>query len=323
MLIHQIPPSPPYLRAKIRQRLARVGAVALKNSVYVLPASDDTLEDFQWIAEEVTTGGGQAWIVGEQILGGTDDLSLAGAFIAAREAEYAELRKELASLGKRVAGTRAPDAAESDLAILRLRERFHEIRSIDFFDAPAGREAEAMMQGITKKLDRTATRRRGVPKQIRGKTWVTRSGIKIDRIASAWLIRRFIDPDAGFRFVDASRWVKTEEEVAFDIVGGDYSHEADRCTFETLVSAFEVRDRAVSEIAQIVHDVDLKDGKFARAEAAGVQQLIQGIARAHPGDEERLERGLAFFDDLAQSFSTKAGVSKNSKKRAARKGGAR
>lgn len=302
-LIHQIPPRPLYLRAKVRQRLARVGAVALKNSVYVLPATDDALEDFQWIAEEVTNGGGQAWIVGERILGGADDQSLANAFRAARAAEYAELRTELAALQKRAAGSKAAPPAEIGAELARLRERWEAIRTIDFFDSPAGREVEAMIQRIVAKLDRTITRRARVPRQVKGKTWVTRKGIKIDRIASAWLIRRFIDPDARFRFVDATRWSMTEGELAFDIVGGDYSHEADRCTFETLVVRFGIRNRAVTEIAEIVHDVDVKDGKFGRAEAAGVQLMIQGLVAAHAGDTERLERGLALFDDLAQSFA--------------------
>ncbi len=142
-----------------------------------------------------------------------------------------------------------------------------------------------------------------MPANVKGKTWVTRAGVKIDRIASAWLIRRFIDPDAQIRFVNANRWGKSEDEIAFDIVGGDYSHEADRCTFETLVVRFGIRDRAVREIAEIVHDIDLKDGAFGRSDAPGIQILIQGLVSAHPSDEARLERCLALFDDLAHSFA--------------------
>lgn len=148
---------------------------------------------------------------------------------------------------------------------------------------------------------RKSSQKNNVPS---GATWVTRAGIKIDRIASAWLVRRFLDPDARFRFVDARTWKRRAGEIAFDMTGGDYTHVGDRCTFETLTAAFAVRDRAVQRIAEIVHDIDLKDEKFGRPEAAGVRQVLEGILSAYPKDEQRLERGFALFDDLYRSFQT-------------------
>jgi hypothetical protein len=157
------------------------------------------------------------------------------------------------------------------------------------------------------RLERKQPRSRGTsttqkPAPPRGGVWVTRRGIKIDRIASAWLVRRFIDPSARFRFVDPDSWKRKEGEIAFDVAGGDYTHAGNRCTFETIAAAFAMRDAALRKIGQIVHDIDLKDERFGRAEAAGVRQVIEGILAANPGDEQRLERGFAVFDDLYSSF---------------------
>jgi hypothetical protein len=135
--------------------------------------------------------------------------------------------------------------------------------------------------------------------------WVTRRGIHIDRIASAWLIRRFVDPRARFRFVDPKAPPR-KGEVRFDMVGGDFSHEGDRCTFETLIARTGLTDRALTEVGEIVHDIDLKDDKFRRPEAPGIERLITGLALANPQDEARLERGLVLFDELYQSFRKKA-----------------
>ncbi|HYT32587.1 MAG TPA: chromate resistance protein ChrB domain-containing protein, partial [Thermoanaerobaculia bacterium] len=137
-----------------------------------------------------------------------------------------------------------------------------------------------------------------------GRTWVTRRGIHIDRIASAWLIRRFLDPNARFRFVDAKEPARPGD-LQFDMVGGDFTHEGDRCTFETLLARTGVANRALVDIAEIVHDIDLKDGKFARPEAAGIERLLTGLILANPEDEARLQRGFVLFDELYQSFRKK------------------
>lgn len=249
LLIHSLPPKPLYLRAKIRQRLVKVGALALKNSVYVLPRNDDTLEDFQWIAQEARAGGGKAFVAEAEFLDGIDSRCLIARF--RKEAEEM-LRKVKSAPGKRGASA------------VRL---------------PSGRRPD-----LTKRV------------------WVTRRGVKIDRIASAWLVRRFIDPAARFRFVDPQKDARRPGELRFDMVGGDFTHEGDRCTFETLRFRAGVSDAALQAIAEIVHDVDLKDGKYGRADAAGVKQLVEGLIATHATDEGRLERGFALFDDLLASF---------------------
>jgi hypothetical protein len=137
---------------------------------------------------------------------------------------------------------------------------------------------------------------------MRGRTWVTRQGVYVDRIASAWLIRRFIDPEARFKFVPAKGYTPAPGELRFDMFEAEYTHRGDRCTFEVLLERAGLEDPALQAIAEIVHDIDLKDAKYGRDEAAGIASLITGIARAHPQDEERLAQGSAVFENLYASF---------------------
>jgi hypothetical protein len=300
LLIHQLPPEPLYLRAKIRQRLTRVGAVALKNAVYVLPRREECLEDFQWIVEAAVAGGGEAYVCEAEFLGGKTEQALVDQFRAERDADYAALVEE-------IRGWKREEDKELPSRAARARKRLEEIHRIDFFDAPRRREAEKRVADLDA-ASRRPPRRSGPGRtSLVGRTWVTRRGIHIDRIASAWLIRRFVDPRARFRFVDPKEPPR-KGEVRFDMVGGDFSHEGDRCTFETLVARTGLTDRALAEIGEIVHDIDLKDDKFGRPEAPGIERLITGLALANPRDEARLERGLILFDELYQSFRKKAPV---------------
>ncbi len=299
LLIHQLPPEPLYLRAKIRQRLVRVGAMALKNSVYVLPRRDECLEDFQWIAEEAIAGGGEAYICEAEFLETAIAETLVGQFCAARDSDYDALAGELAA---------AYGDKDVPVRLSRARKHFEEIAKIDFFEAPARRKVEKRLKNLEDKSRRPPAPHTGpgIPDWTR-KTWVTRRGIHVDRIASAWLIRRFLDPKARFRFTD-SKEPPRKRELRFDMVGGDFTHEGDRCTFETLLAHTGIRDRALAEIAEIIHDIDLKDKKFGRNEAAGIECLLTGLILANGEDDARLERGLLLFDELYQSFRKKTPV---------------
>jgi hypothetical protein len=190
----------------------------------------------------------------------------------------------------------------------RLRKRIEEIARIDFFRAP-GRERAERALGRTANAAPTEGGRVEESPMTRatGKTWVTRAGVKVDRIASAWLIRRFIDPAARFKFVPAKGYRPDPGELRFDMYQGEYTHEGDRCTFETLLARFELDDPALAEIGQIVHDVDIKDAKFGRSEAAGIAALVDGLVLAYPDDAERLERGGTIFEGL-YAKATASGV---------------
>jgi hypothetical protein len=302
LLIHQLPPEPLYLRAKIRQRLARVGAVALKNAVYVMPRREDCLEDLQWIAEEARAGGGEAYVCESEFLEDGTEAALIAQFRAEREADYQDLVDTI----RQWSGPGRPGKHRDEdfpAEVTRARKRLDEITRIDFFEAPGGRRAKKLVRS----LEAPGRRRSGSGKgrgSYRGRTWVTRRGIHVDRIASAWLIRRFIDRKARFRFIDPKE-PRRSGELRFDMVGGDFSHEGDRCTFETLLARTGLADRALTQVAEIVHDIDLKDEKFARSEAAGVEQLLTGLVLVNAGDDARFERGSALFDELYQSFRRK------------------
>lgn len=315
LLIHQLPPKPLYLRAKIRNRLAKLGAVALKNSVYVLPMREDCLEDFQWIAQEATAGGGEAFVCETEFVAGVSSDALVRQFNRNRDAAYEALKAEIGEALTRVRGRGAAKPPEQDFAgtLPRFKKRLEEVGAADFFGAPARKEAETMLHSLETRLHgRQSEGSFGGPRKhadLIGRFWVTRPGVRVDRIASAWLVRRFIDPGARFRFIDPKSQPKRPGEIRFDMVGGDFTHEGERCTFETLLARLRIADTALSPIAEIVHDIDLKDGKYARSEAQGIQQLILGLMRAHPEDEERLERGFALFDDLYASFQGQVAVS--------------
>jgi hypothetical protein len=138
------------------------------------------------------------------------------------------------------------------------------------------------------------------------RTWVTRKGIHVDRMASAWLIRRFIDPNARFKFVPSKGYQSQPGEIRFDMYEAEFTHEGDRCTFEVLIERMGISDPGLGPIAEIVHDIDLKDAKFVREETPGIDRLIAGIAMANKDDEARLVRGTAVFDDLYEFFKRKS-----------------
>jgi hypothetical protein len=285
--------------------------VALKNSVYLLPHSESSVEDFQWIAEEAVAGGGEAFVCTADFLGRPTNEEIEERFRRQSAADYEELSAQARELLRQARRGGARDPAEGDLASRtgRLQKRLAEVSALDFFAAPERAAAEALLGKLETRLQAgagpaiaaaAAGRRRLA--ELADLTWVTRKGVHVDRIASAWLIRRFVDSAARFRFADSQSPAASPGEVRFDTVGGEFTHEGDRCTFETLVARLGLADPAVVQIAEIVHDIDLKDAKFGRAEASGILQLVNGLALVHADDLDRLDRGFALFDDLYESF---------------------
>lgn len=312
LLMHQIPPKPGYLRVKIWRRLQALGAVAIKNSVYALPNTDDAREDFEWVLREIVKEGGEATLCEARLIEGLSDQEVQRLFHAARDVDYAEIGEAARKLAAKLARGAIPDDRRSQLEteVARLRRRLTEVGRIDFFAAP-GREApEGRVSSLEARLrppsagDRERSHR-GRVEDVQGRVWVTRKGIHIDRIASAWLIRRFVDADARFKFVPAKGYKPEGQELRFDMFDAEFTHDGDLCTFEVLVLRLRLDDRALVPIAEIVHDIDLKDAKFNRPEVIGIDRLIAGIAMGHRDDESRLQRGSAVFDDLYEYFSRK------------------
>lgn len=316
VLIHSIPPKPDYFRVKIGRRLQRVGAVPIKNSVYVLPNRDETYEDFEWIVREIVEGGGEASMCEASFVEGLSNAAIERMFVEARGAEYravgeaaARLSAAVPSAGRLDADHRAQIAA--DLA--RLKRRVADVASIDFFGGSGRTEVESVIACIE-----AALRERGAEAKqpavtagtVRDRTWVTRRDVHVDRIASAWLIRRFIDPSARFKFVAPKGYTPAPGELRFDMYEAEYTHEGDRCTFETLLAQFGLSDPALEAIGEIVHVLDMKDGKFAREEAPGIGRMVAGIVLSASDDALRLERGRAMFDDLYAALAQSIAVPK-------------
>ena len=288
LFVPHLPPKPDYLRVKLRRRMQRIGAVLLKSSVYALPHGDETMEDFQWLRREILAEGGEAMVCEARLVAGLSDGAIEALFRAERDQRYREIAAEAQARGGELAALHE-----------RLRRRLDEVVAIDFFDAPGRAEAEHALRALREEVQGAAGAADpagllGVPP---GSVWVTRRGVKVDRICSAWLIRRFIDPRATFRFVPPDA-PAAPGEVRFDMFDGEFTHTGGRCTFEVLVHRAGLQDAGLGALAEIVHDLDCKDGRYGRPETAGVAAVIEGVAAAHPGDEDRLAAAFPLLDGL-------------------------
>jgi hypothetical protein len=315
LFVHQLPSSPSNLRVRTWRRLQQLGAIPIKQAVYVLPDTPSAREDFEWLKTEVKAAGGDAGVFAADNVDAWSDDALIEKFRQSRQEAYTALARDVEKVRKRTSsarrqrGTRAP-ATRRRLEVFR--ERLTAIESVDFFGS-AGRDR---VTTLLKELDERAsdTRRPAVSSTpaspadadiYQGRRWLTRPRPGVDRMASAWLIRRFIDPQARFGFA-ADRDAVPGDAIPFDMFGVEFSHQGDGCTFETLCAVFSIRDPAAARLAAIVHDLDLKDGRFGALEGATVGTLIEGLQLAHSDDEALLEQGMALFEALYRAFEQSA-----------------
>jgi hypothetical protein len=299
LLIHQLPPTPAYLRVRVRRRLKHLGAQLLKNSVYVLPNSSETMEDLHWLRREILDASGEATVTLADFVEGASDKELEDQFRKASDMEYAEFARAV----------RAAEGPLQERDILRLRSQLGAMTARDFFGAGGRGEAEG---ALTERLP--ASRPAAVPpdpaslSRPAGATWVTREDVHVDRMASAWLIKRFIDPVATFKFVPALGYRPSPGELRFDMFDGEYTHGVDRCTFQTLVLHFGLAHPALDAMGEVIHDIDYKVESSRRQETEGVRILVRGICFARDEDHDRVEAARPVFDGLyayfAQSIST-------------------
>ena len=301
LLLVGLPPTPSSLRVRVWRRLRALGAVPLKRSAYLLPDTADRHEDFQWLAQEIQREGGEATLVRVNRIENMTDDDVLRLFHEPRNADYRQLaaryRQVLQSLDRK------SDAAQARAheALRRLQKDHQRIRDIDFFDAPGGAEVRRLEEAIAMRARRPeAPRRDDRPAldlaTLRGRRWVTRPRPHVDRIASAWLIRRFIDPEAVFVFAEPAEF--PADAIAFDAPGVELSHEGEDCTFETLVRRARLRDRRLVRLAEIVHEADLRDGKYPHEEARGIDVAIRALLAASPDDHQVLAHGLTLFEGL-------------------------
>jgi len=314
LLIHQLPTKPAYFRVKIWRRLQGIGAVAVKSTVYALPANAETQEDFEWLLKEILAGNGEAMVCEARLIDGLSDTYVRALFDAARDADYAAITKDARDLaiGLDVEAT-TEKRADARTQLGRMRKRLAELVAIDFF----GATGRLMVEGLLAELEARVTEDKVMGEnpskaadpiaELKGRTWITRRDVHVDRIACSWLIRRFIDPDAVIRFAPGKGYAPKPGELRFDMFEGEITHEGDRCSFEVLLTRAGMTDPALQAIAEIVHDIDLKDSKFGREETTGIASLIAGIAVTNESDEQRITQGAPVFDNLYQYFRSKRG----------------
>ena len=314
LIFYSVPSHPVSNRMKIWRKLAKAGAVQLKGAVYILPATEEQEEFLLWLTGEVKSMGGDGAFVRTGEIKSMDETDIRELFLKQAEQEYRGFEKNLNNLERKIQSIRKGTTSEEGGGfgghVGKLVKELEDIRKRDFFSAAPGGE-------ITKRMAALQTALKGLGKQAperpesvklkraadyQGRTWVTRKKPFIDRMASAWLIRRFIDAKAVFKFISESDLAGINGHAAtFDIRGGKFTHVGDWCTFEVLVKSFGIKDKAVRRIAEIVHDLDVRDEKYGNPEAAGVEAVLTGIRKMAKNDSEALEHGMAVFEMMYQA----------------------
>jgi hypothetical protein len=314
VFVHQLPAQPSNARVKTWRRLQQIGAVAVKNAVHVLPNTPQASEDFEWLRTEVLALGGQATIFEASSISGVEEKHIIRQFKKAQTEEYVRLNKDIRATSARLGRQFRPDD-DAVRTIHVLQARLRDALQKDFFGANGGRKAKAALEGLAAPLHtgfrRSAKQKRRPADEIDRRdylrrTWVTRPRPGVDRFSSAWLIRRFVDPDA--RFVFAESPAQNPDAVPFDMYqSGGFRHEGDECTFEVLQRRFGIIDHAVQDIAKVVHDLDLKDDRFKHPHRATLGALVEGLRTSIDHDGKLLEQGIVLFEALYQSFRPSKG----------------
>lgn len=314
LIFYSAPSHPVSGRMKIWRKLVRYGAVQLKGAVYVLPATEEHQEFFQWLIGEVRALGGDGAFFRSSAIETMSDAEVRELFITRISEEYRGLDKAVAALEQKVQsirkGTKLQDKSRLTGELAKAARDFEDIRKRDFFSSTTGDAVKKRLQQLQsglRGLDKagpgegaTISPRRA--EKYRNRVWITRKKPFVDRMASAWLIKRFIDPNATFKFIEERELTAGgPDTTAFDVRNAEFTHVGELCTFEVLVKAFGIRDRAVKQIAEIVHDLDVKDEKYNNAGTTGVEEILSGIRKTGRDDRDALERGMAVFEMLYQS----------------------
>lgn len=275
-LLFNLPAQHSSERVKVWRRLKKFGAVQLKTSTYVLPDEPVHYERFRWLAQEIDDTGGEATLVRVKDIEGMPYAAVVALFNETRARDYDEIAEPLTQLIKNRKSRKLPaDTFTGELE--KVQKRFQETQEIDYFQSTRGEDLHALFQqaeslGAPKKKPETKARLR--VEDFRGKTWMTRPRPEIDRVGSAWLLLKFIDPGAKFAFGNTP--AAAPEAIPYDMFQVEFSHHADNCTFETLIERFGIRDRAVLRIAELIHDADPEDDKFHRLEASASNKSSRG-----------------------------------------------
>jgi hypothetical protein len=293
LLVFSLPAKRASQRVEVWRKLQRYGTLALPSAGHVLPNSAANEEKLEWLAETVRSYGGRASLVHVQSFDDLSDSRLRQLFLEASSGQYERLLRDSTKL------LRLPYAQRPARQLIRLRRRLQEIAATDFFDHPMRARAEAILARADE-VGAGSARRKTKAAEYRNRIWITRPRPGIDRVSSAWLIERFIDPKARFVFADDPD--SNSQAVPFDMFSTQgFGHRKGDCTFETLCKEFAIRDSRVRRIAHIIHDADLGDEKFGRMEGIGLDQVLAGWARQELPDNELLRRGMELIEGLYNS----------------------
>lgn len=294
LLLYTLPAKKTAGRVNLWRKLKKSGACALKTAGYVLPDELAHLERFQWFVQQVRDDGGEATLARVSAIEGLTNDDLIRMFNEARTEDYAALTKPLNAL---VAANRKKAGGDFADALEKLRRQFEEVRAIDYFSCPAAHDLELLFERATRL---TGPRPKSGDvldvKKYQRRTWLTRPRPEIDRVGSAWLIQKFVDPKATFVF--APKPSAHPDAIPYDMMDVEFTHHGDACTFETLLKRFALADPAARRIGEMIHDADLEDGKYQRPECIGLDLLFKGWARLGHSDGDILEKGFACFDAL-------------------------
>jgi hypothetical protein len=301
LLLYTLPKGKARQRVALWRQLRRHGCLALNTSAYILPDRPSCHEHLQWLAKQILDAGGEATVSQVLMIEGLDDEEIQKRFNAERDAHYVKLLKEASALRKR---REAPVRLSRKFD--RLKDLAKQAREIDYFGASKGRDLGEVLRQLEEEL-------RGKPqkdtassleaKHYLKRVWITRPNPEIDRCASAWLIKKFIDPKATFRF--AAQRPRRSTAVSFDMLDADFTHQGDSCTFETLCERFGISDPMISQIAEMVHDADLEDEKFGRKEAVGIDLMLKGLAHMEKPSNEILSAGIAAIEALFRALKSR------------------
>jgi hypothetical protein len=301
LLLYALPTGKGPLRVALWRQLRRHGCLALNTSAYILPDKPSCHERFQWLAKQILDGGGEATVSKVLLIEGLDDQEIQRRFNVQRNAEYIGLLKKASALGKR---KEAP--AHSLRKFERLKHLAQQVREIDYFGASKGQDLDHVLRQLEEELKGNS--RKNAPPALEAKhylkrVWITRPNPEIDRCASGWLIKKFIDPKATFQF--AAQKPRRGTAVTYDMLEADFTHQGDSCTFETLCLQFAINDPIVLQIAEMVHDADLEDDKFDQKEAVGIDLMLKGLAQMGKSSDEILSAGIAAIEALFRALKSR------------------
>ncbi|PYK11098.1 MAG: hypothetical protein DME61_01575 [Verrucomicrobia bacterium] len=291
LLLYSLPTRQKTGRVAIWRRLKKFGAIQIKTSTYLLPDNPPQYEHFQWLAQQIRDFGGDATLIRVREIEEMPNEKLIALFNRARDEEYGTIKT---ALHRFLARGRKTNPETKAVELERLTRQFRSIREIDFFQSARGQDVEMLLRRAEGTPKKTLPQLEA--KNYRGKIWLTRPRPEIDRVGSAWLIRKFIDPRAKFIF--AASVPSNREVLPFDMVDVEFSHHGDYCTFETLIRRFGIEDKAVKKIAEMIHDADLEDEKFQRSECTGIDRVLKGWAKSGTSDDQILLHGFECFDGL-------------------------